>query len=322
MTGEASESATPDVSVLVPVFNEVEGIERCHREIVSELARSGYSFEIVFVDDGSNDGSYERLLALAGSDNRVTVVKLLYNIGQQRAMYTTLGYCHGKAIITFDSDLQFHVECLPRLAAKILEGYDIAGGIRVNRRDPLLANRLPSWVGRKLINVALRIEQVDFGGVKAYSARLIKTLLGMHAPLIIIPAMAYSISRKAIEIPVRHEERQTGYSKWSILSRMELYLDIDTLYARRPFAWMLTSGVGLIGTSIFLGLCIVAYRLLVSEHFSGLIIFFDVFLLATGIFLFSQSLIGEFVVRNLRGGRFDPSQVVESVTGGRNPGSG
>lgn len=317
MTGGVPETAIPDVSVLVPVFNEVEGIERCHREIVSELARSGYSFEIVFVDDGSNDGSHERLQALAGRDNRITVVKLLYNIGQQRAMYTALGYCRGKAVVTFDSDLQFHVECLPHLVAKILEGYDIAGGTRVHRRDPLLANRIPSWVGRKLINAALRIDQVDFGGVKAYSAKLVKTLLSMHAPLIVIPAMAYSISRKAIEIPVRHEERQTGYSKWSILSRMELYLDIYTLYARRPFAWMLVSGIGLMGIALLLGLCIAAYRLLISNTFSGLIYFFDVFLFVTGIFLFSQSLIGEFVVRNLRGGRFDPSNIVEGVINDR-----
>jgi glycosyltransferase involved in cell wall biosynthesis len=302
-----------DVSVLVPVFNEMEGIERCHQEIGAVLRDSGFSFEIVFVDDGSTDGSVERLRAIAQSDPRTTLVKLLYNVGQQRAMYAALGYCAGRAIITYDSDLQFHPQCLPVLAAKVLEGYDVVGGIRAERADSLLVNRIPSWIGRKLINNALRINQQDFGAVKAYSARLVKLLLSVNTPLVVIPAMAYSITRRTIEIPVRHQARQTGRSKWSVLTRMETYLDIYTLYARRPFAWMLVSGIASLLLSIVGGAGIVLYRLFVSDNFSGLIIFFDVFLFATGIYFFSLSLIGEFVVRNLRGNRFDPHQVVEEV---------
>lgn len=302
-----------DVSVLVPVYNEAEGIDRCHREICGALERSGYTFEIVFVDDGSTDGSAERLRALAQSDPRVILVKLLYNVGQQRAMYSALGHCTGRAVITYDADLQFHPDCLPALAAKVFEGYDIVGGIRVGRKDSLLTNRIPSWIGRALINKALRVEQQDFGGVKAYSGRLVQLLTGMNAPLIVIPAMAYTVTRRCIEIPVRHQPRQIGRSKWSILSRIETYLDIYTLYARRPFAWLFVSGLVCLALSILFGIGIVWYRFAVSSDFSGLIIFFDAFLLTTGVFLFSLSMIGEFVVRNLRGNRFDPQQVIEEV---------
>lgn len=302
-----------DVSVLVPVFNEIDGIERCHREISAVLADSGYSFEIVYVDDGSTDGSVERLRTIVQADPRAILVKLLYNVGQQRAVYAALGHCAGRAVITYDSDLQFHPQCLPALAEKVFEGYDIVGGIRTERKDALLANRIPSWIGRKLINNALRINQQDFGAVKAYSARLIKLLLGVNTPLVVIPAMAYNITRRTIEIPVQHQERQTGFSKWSVLTRIETYLDIYTLYARRPFAWMLVSGIASLALSLLMGVGIVLYRLFVSQDFSGLIIFFDVFLFATGIYFFSLSLIGEFVVRNLRGNRFDPRQVVDEV---------
>lgn len=302
-----------DVSVLVPVFNEEGGLDNCYNEIVSALGASPYSFEIVFVDDGSTDSSIECMRNFAASDPRVTVVKLIYNVGQQRAMYAALGYCRGRAVITFDADLQFHPECLPELASKVIEGYDVVGGIRTNRRDPFLANRFPSWIGRKLINSALKINQVDFGGVKAYSERMVKILLGMQTPLVVIPAMAYSVSRRVTEIPVRHEPRVTGVSKWSVLSRMELYLDLYTLYARRPFAWMLIAGIASFVSSLVLGGGILAYRLLISGHVSGLIIFFAVFLFVTGFYLFSLSLIGEFVVRGLRINRFNDVKIVEKV---------
>lgn len=302
-----------DVTVLVPVLNEENGLEQCYREVVAVLASSAYSFEIVFVDDGSTDGSLARMQEFAAKDSRVKVVKLLYNVGQQRAMYTALTYCDGSAVITFDADLQFHPDCLPTLTAKILEGYDVVGGIRTKRRDPFFANRFPSWIGRILINNSLKINQIDFGGVKAYSARMVRMLLSMRTPLVVIPAMAYSLSRRVMEIPVRHEPRVTGVSKWSVLSRMELYLDLYTLYARRPFAWMMLAGIANIVVSLLLGVSILAYRLLISEHFTGLIIFFDVFLLVTGINLASASLIGEFVVRGLRGTPIDRAQIVDQV---------
>lgn len=302
-----------DISVLIPVFNEEAGLERCYSEIVAALEASSYSFEIVFVDDGSTDGSIALIREFSAHDQRITAVKLMCNVGQQRAMYAALEYCCGRVVITYDADLQFHPECLAKLADKVIEGYDVAGGMRINRCDPLFANRLPSWIGRKLINSALRMNQVDFGGVKAYSARMVKMLLSMRTPLVVIPAMAYSISRRVTEIPVRHEPRITGVSNWSVLSRMEAYIDIYTLFARRPFAWMLLTGMAGLIFSLLLGGGIITYRLLVSEHFSGLIIFFDIFLFVTSVFFFSLSLIGEFVVRGLRGNLIDHQQIVEEV---------
>lgn len=302
-----------DVSVLIPVFNEIDGVDRCHREVAAHLEAAGLGFEIVFVDDGSTDGSTERLRQIAQDDPRVTLVKLIYNVGQQRAMYAALPSCRGRAIITYDADLQFHPSCLVPLAEKVFEGYDVVGGIRTERKDDVLFNLLPSWIGRRLINSALRIRQRDFGAVKAYSARIVRVLLGIHAPLIVIPAMAYTVTRRTIEIPVVHQARESGRSKWSVLARIETYLDIYTLYSRRPFSWMLVTGIGSLALSFLLMLGIVTYWFTVSRNFSGLIIFFDVFLFATGIYFFSLSLIGEFVVRNLRGHRFDPAQVVEEV---------
>lgn len=303
-----------DISVLVPVFNEIDGIGICHNSLTSALETSGFSYEIVYVDDGSTDGSTSQLRELAyAQPERVTFVKLLYNVGQQRAMFAGLAHCRGRVVVTFDVDLQFHPECIAVLARKILDGYDIAGGIRTSRKDPMFANKIPSWIGKYLINKALQIDQQDFGAVKAYSARIVNLVQNMRAPLVVIPAMAYSVSRNMIEIPVLHQPRRIGYSKWSVLARIETYLDIYTLYAKRPFAWMLLTGLGSLVLSLILAVGILGYKFLVTSQFSGLIIFFDVFLLATGIFLFSLSLIGEFVVRSLRSHRIDENSIVEEV---------
>ena len=314
-TGTAPSRA--EISVVIPVFNEIDGIDRCHSEVVRRLEQSPYSFELIFVDDGSTDGCTERLRALAARDKRVTLVKLMHNVGQQHAMYAALRYAEGRAVITYDSDLQFHPDCLPELAAKVFEGYDIVGGIRIERKDPLIVNRLPSWIGRKLINSALRTDLVDFGGVKAYSARVVRALLGMDPPRIVLPAMAYSVSRNAIEIPVRHEPRRTGRSKWSLLTRMEIYLDVYTLYARRPFAWMMVGGAVSLAAGLLLGVGILLYWIFGTSDFGGLIIFFDMFLLVTGAYFFSLALIGEFVVRGFRGSRLQPDQLVEEVVSSR-----
>lgn len=303
----------PDVSVIIPVLNEIEGLDRCYKEVGASLERAGLPFEIVFVDDGSTDGSDRKMRAFAERDRRVTFVKLLYNVGQQRAMYIAFAHCRGRVVITYDSDLQFHPDCLPALARKVMEGYDIVGGIRVGRQDPLFLNRVPSAFGKFLINRALQMRQEDFGGVKAYSRRLVDIMRRQQSPFIIIPAMAYNLSRNTAEIEVRHEPRKAGVSKWSVFSRMELYLDLYTLYARRPFEWMMVSGVLSLLAGLLLGAGILWYRLFVSTHFSGLIIFFDIFLVVTGAFFFSLSFIGKFVVRILRGRGVDPELVVSEV---------
>jgi len=305
----------PDVSILIPVLNEIDGLARCYREVVEVTEAAGMSIQIVFVNDGSTDGSGRWMRECAERDPRVTYVGLAYNVGQQRAMYIGLGWCRGRAVVTYDSDLQFHPGCIPLLAKAIHEGRDIAGGIREIRHESLLANRIPSHIGKLLINRALRVRQEDFGAVKAYSQRLVRLMLAQQSPLIVIPAMAYSLSRNAVEIPVLHQPRRTGISKWSLFSRMELYLDIYTTYGRRPFEWMMFAGALSLLAGVALGLGILGYWLFVNRQFGGLIIFFDVFMIMMGAYFFTFSFIGEFVVRIFRGRPLAAKLVVSDVVG-------
>lgn len=311
--GNGSELPSCDISVVIPVLNEEGGLADCYTQVTQTLDQTQYSFEIIFVDDGSADGSAKILADLATTDARVTFIKLLHNIGQQRAMYAAFDHCRGKAIITYDADLQFHPDCLPELAKHILAGRDIVGGVRVKRKDSLWLNGFPSYIGKTLINHALRIDLQDFGAVKAYSHDLVQTMRQSTSRLIIIPAMAYMITRNMIEIPIQHQVRKTGQSKWSVFSRMELYLDLYTMYARRPFEWMMIGSVIMLVAAFLLMIGVISYRLLVSGDFSGLIIFFDAFLWVTGLCFFSLSFIGEFIVRIFRGQPLDTKSVTQSI---------
>jgi glycosyltransferase involved in cell wall biosynthesis len=309
----AGSDGTPDLSVVVPVLNEIDGIDRCYQSIVAALEATDLTFEILFVDDGSTDGSTERLITFAEADGRVTTLCLAYNLGQQRAMYLALKHCRGRVVITYDSDLQFAPDCLEPLTRKVLEGHELVSGVRVARRDHPLRNHLPSMVGRLLINRALRVRQTDFGAVKAYSADLVRRILQYPLVRVVIPAAAYRLARSHTEIPVNHVERMTGASKWSVLSRMELYFDILTIFARRPFSWMLVLGTFLLMLSGLLALGIGYHILFVGADFSGLIIFFDVFIGWMGIYFLSMGIIGEFMVRAVRGGNVPLDAAITSI---------
>jgi glycosyltransferase involved in cell wall biosynthesis len=290
----------PNVSVLVPVFDEAAGIRDGHREITSALAESGLTWEIVYVDDGSSDGSPEILDEIAAADPRTSVVHLAYNVGQQSAMYAALPHCSGEVTVTLDADLQCPPACVPALARKVLSGYDLVGGIRSVRRDDLFGNRIPSAIGRWLINRALGVRQIDFGAVKAYSRRLVDLMLSAHETIPVLPAMGYRFARRWTEIPVEHVARRFGRSKWSLYARAELYADIYTLYARRPFAPMLASGLLFLATAFVVGAAVLLYRALVGHIASGLIFFFVAFLFASGLYFVTTAMLGEFVVRALR----------------------
>lgn len=289
-----------DVSVLIPVFNEEEGVRRCVAEVSATLDKSGYSYEMVFIDDGSTDQTLAILSELQKTTKNLLLLKCHSNLGQQRAMFEALKRCSGRAIITYDSDLQFHPDCLPEMTKLILSGYDIVSGIRTQRLDPLLYNRIPSLIGRYLINNALGIKVKDFGAVKAYSHKLVQEILKWNMYKVIIPACAYYLSNNHVEIPVRHQTRSAGVSKWSVVRRAELYFDVYTAFAERPFQSIMVGGALAVFASIALGIGILLYKFFVSPWFAGTIIFFDLFLFFSGITFMVLSFIGEFVVRIYR----------------------
>ena len=291
---------TCELSVVIPVCNEINGLDACYSEVKKILIKSGYTFEIILVDDGSTDGSLVKMLDLSQKDPLVGVIELKKNYGQQKALLAGLRESKGDVVITYDADLQFDPECIPQLADRIFNGADIASGIRKQRNDSFLLNRVPSLVGQYLINRVLRIRQADFGAVKAYSRQIVDEILLLPADFMVIPATAYSLSRNFEEISVKHQARKSGQSKWSILNRIETYLDIYVMYAQSPFEWIMIFGFLSIAASFLFAIGFFIYYFLLDVQVASEFFLLDMFLFLFGFLLLVFSLVGKLVVRIFR----------------------
>lgn len=219
-----------DISVVIPVFNEVEALPELHRELAAALDQLRRPAEIVFVDDGSTDGSGAALDALAHSDPRVQVLHLRRNYGQTAALMAAFQHSTGDVIVPMDGDGQNDPADIPRLLDKLDEGFDVVSGWRV-RRDDKFSRRLPSILANRLISSLLRVPLHDYGcTLKAYRREVIEDvrLYGeMHR---FIPIYAAREGARVTELPVGHHARRFGASKYGFGRITRVFLDLVTLY--------------------------------------------------------------------------------------------
>jgi glycosyltransferase involved in cell wall biosynthesis len=230
----------PKISVVVPVLNEEGSVEKLSGQIVDVMERSGRSFEILFVDDGSSDRTLEILKAAHSRDGRVKVLSFRKNFGQTAALAAGFDYALGEIVVTIDGDLQNDPEDIPRLVDKVEEGYDLVSGWRRKRRDPFFSRRLPSLIANWLISQITGVKLHDYGcTLKAFRHDVVKnvSLYGeMHR---FIPAIASGMGVSVAEIPVNHYPRLTGKSKYGIFRTVKVVLDLITVkfllsYSTRP----------------------------------------------------------------------------------------
>ncbi len=233
----------PALSVVVPVYNEEESLPILHPELVAALERGGEGFEILYVDDGSTDGSARILRALAGSDPRVRRVALRRNFGQTAALAAGFDHARGETVVTMDADLQNDPADIPALLARIRGGYDIASGWRRRRRDRLLTRRLPSALANRILRRMTGVPIHDSGcTLKAYRATLLRRL-PLYAELHrFLPALGAFAGARVTEVEVGHRPRRFGRSKYGITRTFRVVLDLMTVkmlvqFAARPLHW-------------------------------------------------------------------------------------
>jgi len=295
--------ATPDISVVVTVYNELDGLEICLAEVREVLEASGRTWEIVFTDDHSADRSLAKLLEFPKRDPRIVVVEHTRNLGQIRANLSGLRHSRGRVVIPLDPDLQFHPDCIPLLATQVLDkGYDFAGGIRTKRADNLM-NRITGAVSSRIINWIMGIEQKDFGCVKAYSRRIVESILLMDPDFLVIQAAAYALSKSFVELPIRHQARAIGESKWSFFMRLNFFVNVYATYSRFPFTAIQTAGFALFTASAVLFLpALFAAFFGAGPLGRGLATFLalDGLALVCGTNLVVLSLVGQCAVRAMR----------------------
>ena len=218
------------LSVIVPVFNEQENIPLLHASISRVLKEQHYNYEVIYVDDGSTDESFTQLSSLASSDPHVHVVRLRRNFGQTAAISAGVHYSTGEILVFMDGDLQNDPVDIPRMLAKLDEGYDVVSGWRKNRKDAQLSRKLPSWLANRLISKVSGTHLHDYGcTLKAYRREVFQhvRLYGeMHR---FIPAYAALTGAAIAEIEVTHHPRRFGVSKYGISRTFRVILDLVTL---------------------------------------------------------------------------------------------
>lgn len=310
-------NARPAVSVVVPLFNEADNVLDLHRELTASLATLGRSYEILLVDDGSTDGTRERLLALEARDPQVRVLLLRRNFGQTAAFSAGFDHARGDVVITTDGDLQNDPADIPRLLAKLEEGFDMVCGWRRRRRDPP-SRRLPSWFANRLISWATGVHLHDYGcSLKAIRAEVVRGLRLYGEMHRFIPAVASWMGVTLTEIEVGHRPRTRGQSKYGLGRTVRVLLDLFTVkfllsYGTRPAHLFGLMGLASGGAGSIILLYLAYIRLFEDTSIGGRpMLLLGALLFLTGVILVNFGLMGELLVRTYHESQGKPTYVLQ-----------
>lgn len=249
----------PTLSIVVPIYNEEESVLPLYETIRIACERNRQSFEVVFVDDGSQDRTFELLEELHQQNSGITVIRFRKNFGQTAAMAAGFRAARGQFIISMDGDLQNDPSDIQKLLAKIEEGYDVVCGWRKDRKDKFLSRRFPSLIANWLIGKITGVPIHDNGcSLKAYRASVIKRVALYSELHRFIPAMSTLTGAKITELVVTHHPRRFGTSKYGISRAWRVFLDLFLIkmvtgFAARPALWF---GILAIPEALLGGLCL------------------------------------------------------------------
>ena len=307
---------TPDVSIVIPVYNEEDVLPALFARLYTALDVIGRSYEIVFVNDGSRDRSAALLRELFERRPDVSrVVLFAANFGQHRAILAGFAHARGRAIITLDADLQNPPEEIPRVLAELDAGHDYVGTIRQQRRDVAWRR----WASR-LINVmrerTTRVRISDHGCMfRGYARGVVDAVNQCSENNTFVPALAYTFASRPTEIPVRHEERSGGESKYSLYHLIKLNFDLMTGFSIVPMQMFTGLGFGVAVLSVLFGAALVVRRLVYGPDPAeqGLFTLFAIAFLLIGIALFGLGMLGEYVGRIYEEVRRRPRYIVGAV---------
>ena len=295
---------TPEISVFLPVYNEEPNLRPLHAKLRTALSSLGRSAEIVYVDDGSNDGSLEILRELANADPRVRVVALRRNYGQTAAMAAGIDAASGKVLIPMDADLQNDPADIEKLLAKLDEGYDVVSGWRKNRKDKMVTRKIPSMLANRLISWIGGVPLHDYGcSLKAYRRESLKDvrLYGeMHR---FIPIYASWDGARVTEIPVEHHARTMGKSKYGLSRTLKVVFDLMTIkfmasYQTKPIYVFGSFGMLAFAISLFSGLYALFLKIVHKADFVQTPLpVLSIVMFAVGVQFLLMGLLAEMLVR-------------------------
>jgi undecaprenyl-phosphate 4-deoxy-4-formamido-L-arabinose transferase len=304
-----------DVSVVVPVYNEHENLPELLDRLTKVLGGLDRSYELVFVDDGSSDGSVEWLRERAGQDEHVGVVEFQANFGQHAAVFAGLEAASGDAVVTLDADLQNPPEEIPNLLAALEEGHDVAAGWRSNRQDPLL-RRVASYLVNRLMSRATGVHLHDYGCMlRAYRREVVDCLCQCAERSSFIPALANVFARSVVEVPVDHAARTRGDSKYSLMKLLSLNYDLLTGFSVLPIHWVSSVGLLMALGGLGFGALLLIRRLFVGPEAEGVFTLMAILFVFTGLQLLAVGMVGQYIARTYSEARGRPRYVVRKLHG-------
>jgi undecaprenyl-phosphate 4-deoxy-4-formamido-L-arabinose transferase len=313
-TPAALPAAVPDVSVVVPIFNEAETVEQLYRRAVDALEEAEIAFELIFVDDGSRDATFAKLEQLHDADPRVRVVRFKRNFGQHPAMHAGMARARGEIVVTMDGDLQNVPEDIPRLVAAVEGGADVASGRRVGRNDSW-GRTLPSRVINGMLRRFTKVDIHDFGcAFNAYRRSAVEPMLGAIGKQKFTKALILSGGSSVVEVDVAHAARE-GSSRYSPLRLMRLALHVLAGFWPQPIQWI-GIALGVLCTLLATALGIYGvYWWIDRSNFPGPLLGGVAVLFVLGIQGFILALVGEYLARIQRDVEGRPLYTIERELG-------
>jgi undecaprenyl-phosphate 4-deoxy-4-formamido-L-arabinose transferase len=311
----------PYLSVVIPVFNESENLEQLYQRLIATLDKGAKSYEIIFINDGSRDDSYQQLNALQKRrPKQIRIIHFNGNFGQHMAVMAGFERVKGEVIITLDADLQNPPEEIANLLQSIDEGHDYVGGVRKNRQDTFFrryASKINNWLRYKMTKIRLS----DQGCMlRAYRRSLIDLMISSKETSLFIPAQAYSLSTNPTEIEVAHDVRRAGASKYNIYRLLRLNFDLMTGFSLLPLQIFTMLGLLISVLSSFFVVYMLLRRFTIGPEAEGVFTLFAIVFFLMGIILMGLGIMGEYIGRIYQEVRHRPRYVIKEVIDVENQG--
>ncbi len=295
----------PDISVVIPLYNEGESIPDLYKELTSVLERMNRPYEVVVVDDGSKDDSFAKLSDIHNRDGRWHVIQFRRNFGQTAGMQAGFDAARGDIVITIDADLQNDPNDIPKLVELMEEGdYDVVSGWRKDRQEPFLSRRLPSMLANRLISRTTGVSLHDYGcSLKAYSREVIKNVQLYGELHRFIPALASPVGIRVAEVPVNDRRRKYGKSKYGIGRTFRVILDLISVlfllnYFQRPIHIFGSTGLLMSGAGIAIGIYLALVKFITGADIGDRpLLLMSVLLIIVGVQMLSIGLVAEMLMR-------------------------
>lgn len=312
---------TPDLSIVIPVRDESLNITKLYDELTGALTQHGRSFEVIVIDDGSTDDTFDQLTRLQARDPRLRVIRFRRNFGQTAAFAAGFAYARGRLVVTMDGDLQNDPNDIPRMAERADAGVDIVCGWRKNRKDKFVTRRIPSMLANKLISWSTGVALHDYGcSLKVFRTEVVKPLRLYGEMHRFLPAIASQIGVRIEEMVVNHRKREAGASKYGLSRTIRVVLDLVTVkfllsYSTRPLQIFGLVGLGATALgaliTVYLGYVRLVLHQPIAERTPLLLV--GVMLVFIGVQLVTFGLLAELLARTYYESQNKPVYVIREI---------